>query len=380
MGETFPKVRAAVVQAAPVLLDRDATIDKACSLIGDAADLGARLIVFPEAFVPAYLWGLVLGTKVGKRTQAGRRTWARYWANAVEIPSSATDALGRAARQAGAYVAMCVIERDAAFSYGTLYCTLIYFGSDGKLLAVHRKLKPTGAERLIWGEGDGSTLPVLETETGRLGGLICWENYMPLARMAMYAQGVELYVTPTADSRDSWQATIRHIACEGRCFVLSCCQYVTKAMYPLDLEVREELDDMPDILSRGGSAIIGPLGEYLAGPMWDREGILTADLDLGLTIEGKYDFDVTGHYARNDVFRLVVNRAPASPVQFTHDVGLSAADPRMPTHIGGSEASGAAGRGGLTSVATPGELAKRPGTQTPSDALVAEKDATQQAG
>jgi len=140
MGETFPKVRAAVVQAAPVLFDRDATIEKACSLIGDAADLGARLIVFPEAFVPAYLWGLVLGTKVGKRTQAGRRTWARYWANAVEIPSSATDALGRAARQAGAYVAMCVIERDAAFSYGTLYCTLIYFGSDGKLLAVHRKL------------------------------------------------------------------------------------------------------------------------------------------------------------------------------------------------------------------------------------------------
>jgi nitrilase len=214
---------------------------------------------------------------------------------------------------------------------------------------------------------------------GRLGGLICWENYMPLARMAMYAQGVELYVTPTADSRDSWQATIRHIACEGRCFVLSCCQYVTKAMYPLDLEVREELEDMPDVLSRGGSAIVGPLGEYLAGPMWDREGILTADLDLGLTIEGKYDFDVTGHYARNDVFRLVVNRAPASAVQFTHDVGLSVADPRMPTHVGGNEALGAAGRGGLTSVATPGQLAKRPGGQTPIDALVAEKDVTEQA-
>ena len=203
---------------------------------------------------------------------------------------------------------------------------------------------------------------------------------MPLARMAMYAQGVELYVTPTADSRDSWQATIRHIACEGRCFVLSCCQYVNKAMYPLDLEVREELEDMPDILSRGGSAIIGPLGEYLAGPMWDREGILTADLDLGLTIEGKYDFDVTGHYARNDVFRLVVNRTPATPVQFTHDMGLFVADPRMPTHIGGNEASGAAGRGGLTSFARSGQFAKRPGTQTPVDALVAEKDATEQPG
>jgi len=315
MGDAFPHVRAAVVQAAPVVLDREATVEKACRLIREARDQGAGLIVFPEAFVPAYLWGLQLGTKIGRRTPAGRRAWARYWANAVEVPSAATDAIGRAARDAGAIVAIGVIERDAAYSRGTLYCTLLYFGADGALLAKHRKLKPTGAERLIWGEGDGSTLPVLATEIGRLGGLICWENYMPLARMAIYAQGVELYVAPTADSRDSWQATIRHIACEGRCFVLSCCQFATKAMYPADLEVHDELRDMPEVLSRGGSAIVTPLGEYLAGPLFGAEDILTAELDLGQVVEGKYDFDVAGHYARSDVFRLAVNTAPSPPVQ-----------------------------------------------------------------
>ncbi len=315
MAETFPVVRAAVVQAAPVLLDREATVEKACRLIVEAAAQGARLVVFPEAYVPAYRWGLSLGTKMGRRTPAGRRTWARYWANAVEVPSAATEAIGRAARETGTYVAVGVIERDSAYSRGTLYCTLLYIGPDGRLLAKHRKLKPTAAERFVWGEGDGSTLPVLATEAGRIGGLICWENYMPLARMAMYTQGVEIYVAPTADSRDSWQATIRHIACEGRCFVLSCCQFVTKAMYPADLEVREELDDMPDVLSRGGSAIVGPLGEYLAGPLFGSEGIVAADLDLGQVVEGKYDFDVAGHYARSDVFRLVVNRAATPPAE-----------------------------------------------------------------
>jgi nitrilase len=162
---------------------------------------------------------------------------------------------------------------------------------------------------------DGSTLTAIATEFGRVGGLICWENYMPLARMAMYAQGVELYVAPTADSRDSWQATIRHVACEGRCFVLSCCQYLTKAAYPADLEVGRELDDAPEVLSRGGSAIVGPLGDYLAGPLFGGEGMLTADLDLRQVVEARYDFDVAGHYARPDVFRLVVNRAAAPPVE-----------------------------------------------------------------
>jgi nitrilase len=201
---------------------------------------------------------------------------------------------------------MGVVERDSTYGGGTLFCTLLYFGPDGRLMAKHRKLKPTAAERIIWGEGDGGTLAVVDTEIGRIGGLICWENYMPLARMAMYTQGVEFYVAPTADSRDTWQATIRHIACEGRCFVLSCCQFVTKDMYPQDFEVLEELADAPDVLSRGGSAIVGPLGGYMAGPLFDEEGMLFADLDQRLLVEGKFDFDVVGHYARPDVFRLVM--------------------------------------------------------------------------
>ena len=231
----------AVVQAAPVLFDRDATVEKACQLTHEAAAQGARVILFPEAFIPAYPRGLTFGTVVGSRTLQGRETWQAYWDNAVEMPSPATDALGEAARQAQAYLAVGVIERDTTFSGGTLYCTLLYFSPQGELLGKHRKLKPTAAERLIWGEGDGSTLTVVDSPYGRIGGLICWENYMPLARMAMYAKGVELYLAPTADSRDTWQATLRHIACEGRCFVLGCNQFVTKAMYPAGLPGIEEL-------------------------------------------------------------------------------------------------------------------------------------------
>ena len=207
-----------------------------------------------------------------------------------------------------------MIEKDTQSSGGTLYCTLIYFGPDGRLLGKHRKLKPTAAERFIWGEGDGSTLPVIATELGKIGGLICWENYMPLARMAMYNKGVEVYLAPTADSRESWQATIRHIACEGRCYVLSCNQYFTREMYPDDFEGWEELKDQPEVLSRGGSAIISPLGEVLAGPLFDEEGILAADLDLAEVARGKFDFDVVGHYARPDVFQLIVNEEPAHSV------------------------------------------------------------------
>jgi nitrilase len=188
-------------------------------------------------------------------------------------------------------------------------------------LGKHRKLKPTGAERLIWGEGDGSTLRVLDTSLGRVGGLICWENYMPLARMALYGQGVQLYLAPTADARDTWQATLRHIACEGRCFVLGCNQFVRKDMYPADLEGIEELENQPDTLCRGGSAIISPLGDYLAGPLFDAEGILVAELDLDDAARGKLDLDVVGHYARPDVFQLSVNRQPALPLKWDEGLG-----------------------------------------------------------
>ena len=314
MVSNLPLVKAAVVQAAPILFDREATVEKACRLIDEAAQQKAQLVLFPEAFIPAYPRGLSFGTVVGNRSPQGRLTWQRYWENAVDVPGPATEILGKAAREAGIYLAIGVIERDSQFSRGTLYCTTLYFGPDGRLLGKHRKLKPTAAERLIWGEGDGSTLTVLDTELGKIGGLICWENYMPLARMAMYGKGVELYLAPTADSRDTWQATLRHIACEGRCFVLGCNQFVTKAMYPQDLEGLEDLAGEPEIMCRGGSAIISPLGEVMAGPLYDQEGILYADLDMAEIARGKFDFDVVGHYARPDIFQLTVNEQPMPAV------------------------------------------------------------------
>jgi nitrilase len=314
--ENIPNVRVAVVQAAPVLFNREASVKKACLLFREAASQGAQLILFPEAFIPAYPRGLSFGAVVGSRSQQGRLTWQAYWDNAVDIPSAAVDALGDAARKSKAYLAIGVIERDGQFSRGTLYCTLLYFGPDGQLLGKHRKLKPTATERLIWGEGDGSTMPVIQTQFGKVGGLICWENYMPLARMAMYGKGVDLYLAPTADSRDTWQSTLQHIACEGRCFVLGCNQFVTRSMYPADLVGVEDLDSQPEIMSRGGSAIISPLGKVLAGPLYDQEGTLFADLDLAELSQARFDLDVTGHYARPDVFRLIVNEKPTPPVKY----------------------------------------------------------------
>ena len=314
MPESLPPIHAAVIQATPVLFDREASIDKTCRLTAEAAAGGANLILFPEAFIPAYPRGLSFGAVVGSRSDAGRELWQLYWSASVDVPGPATRVLGEAARQAKAYLAIGVVERDAAFSRGTLYCTLLYFGPDGALLGKHRKLKPTGSERLIWGEGDGSTLAALDTALGRMGGLICWENYMPLARMSLYAQGVEIYLAPTADARPTWQATLQHIACEGRCFVLGCNQVVTRGDYPPGLPGGDELERQPQIMCRGGSAIYSPMGSCLAGPLWDREGILYAELDRGELVRGRFDFDVAGHYARPDVFQLTVNTRPSDPV------------------------------------------------------------------
>lgn len=314
--KTTSKLKVAVIQAAPVLFNRDATVEKACRLIAEAAAQGAQLILFPEAFIPAYPRGLTFGTVVGSRTSQGRQAWQAYWENAVDVPGPSTAVLGEAARQANAYVCIGVIERDTDFSRATLYCTMLYFSSTGEFLGKHRKLKPTAAERLIWGEGDGSTLTVLDTPFGKLGGLICWENYMPLARMAMYAKGVEIYLAPTADSRDAWQSTMRHIALEGRCFVLGCNQFVTKGLYPPDLPGVDELANQPEIMCRGGSVIVTPLGEVLAGPLFDQEGMLLAELDLTEIPRSRFDFDVAGHYARPDVFQLIVNEQPQPPVIF----------------------------------------------------------------
>lgn len=298
-------LKVAVIQSAPVLFNKDATIKKTGMLVTDAVNNGANLVLFPEAFIPAYPRGLSFGTVVGSRSSEGKSTWLRYWDNSLEIPGEDQEELGNIAKKHNLYLVIGVIEKDQD-TQGTLYCTLLYFAPDGKLIGKHRKLKPTAAERIIWGEGDGSDLQVHQTELGRIGGLICWENYMPLARMALYKQGIQIYLAPTADQRDSWQATMRHIACEGRCYVLGCNQFVTKDMYPDDLAGVKDLEDKPDILCRGGSVIIDPIGNVIEGPLYDQAGILYAELELDKIAESKFDFDVTGHYARDDVFEFRV--------------------------------------------------------------------------
>lgn len=309
-------VKVAVAQPAGAPFEPARAVERVAAMTADAAADGAELVLFPEAFVGGYPWGLRFGTAVGGRTETGRALFQRYWAAAVDVPGPEVDRMGEVAREAGVYLCVGVIERDTTYSRGTLFCTLLYFGPDGALLGKHRKLKPTGAERLVWGEGDGSTLTTVETPFGTLGGLICWENYMPLARMAMYGKGVEIYVAPTADARDRWLSTLQHIALEGRCFVLGCNQYVTRDMFPGDLPgAIEELGDRPDPLCRGGSVIYGPQGDLVAGPLWDGEGLLTAELELAAIARGKFDFDVTGHYARPDVFTLLVDERPKATVR-----------------------------------------------------------------
>lgn len=288
----MPTTKIALIQAASVLFNLEATIEKAAGLAREAAENGAQLILFPEAFIGGYPRGLSFGTVVGSRSAEGREQWLVYFRNALVMGSPAAERLGAIARDNGAYLAIGAVERDAQGN--TLYCSLLVFSPQGELLLRHRKLKPTAAERIIWGEGDGTGLRVLDTPLGRVGGLICWENYMPLARMALYQQNVQLYLAPTADQRDSWQATLRHIACEGRCYVLGCNQFVTREMYPEPY--RKELQGLPEVLCRGGSAVFGPLGEAIAGPLWGEEGILYADISLEEVVKSKLDFDVVGHY------------------------------------------------------------------------------------
>ena len=308
--EQQTRVRAAVVQAGAVPFDSEACVDKAIRLIAEASGLGAKVIVFPEAFIPGYPKGVNYGLVVGARDPAGREEFRLYLEAAIEVPGPETQRLGEAAAAHGAYVVMGVIEREN----GTCYCTVLFFGPDGSLLGKHRKLMPTVMERVIWGFGDGSTLTVVDSPYGRIGSVICWENYMPMLRMAMYAKNVALYCAPTADDRDTWLASMQHIALEGRCFVLTACQFIRKKDFPDT--VRVSLGDTPEaVLMRGGSAIINPLGQVLAGPHFGSETILTADLDLNDIGRGKFDFDVAGHYSRPDVFQLSVNEAPMKAVQ-----------------------------------------------------------------
>ncbi len=302
-------IKVAVVQAAPVAFDRERTLQKVDALAGDAAAQGARLVLFPEAFVSAYPRGLDFGAVVGSRTDQGREDFRRYWESSVDVPGPAVDALGKTARTHGIYLVIGVVERDG----GTLYCSVLFFAPDGAYLGKHRKVMPTASERLVWGFGDGSTLPVFDTPLGKIGAVICWENYLPLLRAAMYAKGIQIYCAPTADPRDSWLATVRHIAVEGRCFVLSANQFNRRRDFPGDY--RSEFGDDPEtVVCRGGSCIADPFGNFLAGPNLEGEAILVAEIDLAQIVRGKFDLDVVGHYARPDIFRLEVDERAKQPV------------------------------------------------------------------
>ena len=323
--------RVAVVQAGSIPFDADACVDKAVRLIGEAAAGGAKVIVFPEAFITGYPKGLNYGLVVGARDPVGREEFRIYLEAAIEVPGPETRRLGEAAATHGAYVVMGVIEREL----GTCYCTVLFFAPNGRLLGKHRKLMPTALERMIWGFGDGSTLPAVDSPYGRIGAVICWENYMPMLRMAMYSKNVALYCAPTADDRDTWLPSMQHVALEGRCFVLTACQFIRKNDFPAS--VRVSLGDTPDaVLMRGGSAIVNPLGKVLAGPHFGGETILHATLDLHDIGRGKFDFDVAGHYSRPDVFQLTVNEAPMQAVSSVRSTkGAEEAPAQPPVRVRG---------------------------------------------
>ncbi len=296
------KLIAAAVQATPVFLDRDATVEKSEKLIHEASTNGAKLVVFPETFIPTYpdwVW------RAPAWDGPSEDLYGRLLENAVEIPSATTDVLGKAAKRAKAYVAMGVNERDPNGS--TLYNTLITFGSDGRVIGKHRKLMPTGGERLVWGMGDGSTLEVYDTPFGRIGGLICWENYMPLARYAMYAKGVDIWLAPTWDQGDEWVATLRHIAKEGRVYVIGVATLLRGSDVPDGTPGRDLWGGADDWANHGYSTIVGPGGDVLAGPLVDEEGIIYAELDAATARRSRHEFDPVGHYSRPDVFRLSVD-------------------------------------------------------------------------
>ncbi|TWA56429.1 nitrilase [Azospirillum baldaniorum] len=310
------KVKVAAVQAATVPFDAAAATARTVDLIAEAASTGASLAVFPEAFIGGYPKGLDFGCSIGRRTAEGRADFARYVRGAITVPGPETETLSAACARHGIHAVVGVIERDG----GTLYCTVLYLSPDGRM-GKHRKVMPTGSERLVWGFGDGSTLTVMDTPFGRVGGAICWEHYMPLMRAAYYAKGVQLWAAPTADDRESWIATMRHVAMEGRCFVIGACQVMRRSDFPADYASR--IDAGPDEwMMHGRSVIVGPLGEILAGPLVDAEGILTAEVDVEDLVGAKLDFDPVGHYARPDLFSMRVDETPRAPVATVRETAL----------------------------------------------------------
>ena len=304
-------MRVAAVQAGSIAFDTPATMRKLERIVAEAASEGAKLIVLPEAFVGGYPKGHSFGAVVGSRTEDGRDWFRRYYDGAIDLPGPEADRLGDLAGEHDTTLAVGLIEREG----GTLYCTVAFFSPDGKMTGKHRKLMPTAAERLVWGFGDGSTMPVVETPVGRIASAICWENYLPLYRTALYGKGVQIWCAATVDDRDRWSATMQHIALEGRCFVISANQYSVRSDYPDDYDTGYG-DDPNAVLIGGGSCIVDPHGSFVAAPNHVGETVLYADVDLDEIVRGTYDLDVVGHYARPDVFQLQVNEAKQDPVVF----------------------------------------------------------------
>jgi nitrilase len=308
----------AAVQAAPVFLDLDATLAKACRLIRDAADHGASLVVFPEAFIPGYpvwVWFIPAG-----HTHALREVFTRLHGNSISVPGPATERLGAAAAEAGVTVAIGVNERNSEASDSTLFNTLLYLGPDGRILGRHRKLIPTAGERLVWGQGDGSDLEVLDLPFGRLGGLICWENYMAPARYALAAWGEQIHLAPTWDRGEPWISSMRHIGKEGRCFVVGCCQAFHIDDIPDVMAFKKEyLGDVDGWLNPGLSLIVDPDGKVVAGPAEEEETIIYAEVQPDQLVGPRWQLDVAGHYGRPDIFELRVHRRPRPFVQVIQD-------------------------------------------------------------
>lgn len=299
------KVKVCLIQDAPVFFDKEASLQKLTTLV-EKYSAEADLIVFPESFIPGYPRGFSFGAKVGRRSDEGKALYAEYVNNCIDLGGVDRKRLEELSKSNNTYLVIGATEKES--QHGSLYCSMIYISPTQGLLGVHRKIKPTGTERVIWSEAAGESLVTFDTSIGKLGGLICWENYMPLARMSMYQKGVEIYLAPTADSRPSWTSTMQHIAMEGRCFVLGCNQYFTKSMYPK--RFHSQIKDEEENMCEGGSIIVSPIGEILAGPLFGSAGALLAELDLEEVSKSKLGFDVVGHYSRKDIFNYSVNGQP----------------------------------------------------------------------
>ena len=296
--------RIAVVQAEPVLFDKAASLAKALSLVEEAVSEKAEIVVFPELFIPGYPIGMNFGFSMGKRTEQGREDWAKYYDASVVVGGSEFEQLSDAAIKAGIYISIGFSERDAVI--GTLYNSNVIFEPDGSY-KVHRKLKPTGSERVVWGDANKGYFPITDTPWGPVGSLICWESYMPLARVALYQKGITIYLSPNTNDNPEWQATIRHIAIEGKCYFINADMLVRKASYPKELHEQAAIERLPEMVCRGGSCVIDPFGHYLTDPVWDRETIIYADLDMTLPAKCKMEHDAVGHYARPDVLELIIH-------------------------------------------------------------------------